>query len=571
MRVATTLLSLLLFSLLLCPMMAFAAVQPIQLFLNGKPLVAEVPPRIIKDNTVVPVRIIAESLGSKVKWDEKSRKVTIDKSGVSIQLFIDKQSALVNNESFELETAPTIVDGNTLLPLRFVSEQFGVDVTWDDLTRSVFLYQSEGDVKEAVSSPAAGADGKPAAGEEAGAKPGKDEGAATAGKDEGKTDGRTESKPQDNAGDKQQDKPGEKQQNAAGDKQQDKPEPDKTGGSAAAADAGKNNAAGTAADKPGSVNPSGQPGSPAEGKDGGKDQNKDQAKEPLTTIRSIALEGDQFVIKTSGADQAANVSAVNSQNRIVIDIPYGQLDPTLKLNDKGEGTIKVNRAGVSQIRYLLFSKESSIVRIIIDLTNRVDFKPSVKKVPNQLSWTISAAKDKYKVVIDPGHGGKDSGAISATKRMEKDFVLSLGLKVNKLLQKEPKIEPYMTRGDDTFVELADRASFANNMNADLFVSIHANSAGKESVEGVETYYYTDQSLPFAKLMHEQLLKSTQFPDRKVKQENFYVVKNTTMPSLLLEIGFLTNKSEEAVMYQDAFQDRVAASIVAAIKQQLNID
>lgn len=297
----------------------------------------------------------------------------------------------------------------------------------------------------------------------------------------------------------------------------------------------------------------------------------DKGKEPVTTIRSISLEGDQFVVKTSGAESKPNVSMLSEPNRIVIDIPYGQLDPSLKLNDKGEGMIKGNQNNISQIRYLLFSKESSIVRIIIDLSKKVDFKLSSAKTPNQMVWTLSPAKEQFKVVIDPGHGGKDTGAVSVTKRYEKDFVLSLSTKVYKLLEKESRIEPVMTRKDDTFVELADRASFANEMKADLFVAIHGNSAGKESVEGVETYYYTDQSLPFAKIMHEQLLKSTQFPDRKVKQNNFYVVKNTTMPSLLLEIGFLTNRSEDAAMFQDAFQDQVAASIVAAIKQQLNID
>lgn len=72
-------------------------------------------------------------------------------------------------------------------------------------------------------------------------------------------------------------------------------------------------------------------------------------------------------------------------------------------------------------------------------------------------------------------------------------------------------------------------------------------------------------------MHKSIVEATGFTDRKVKQERFYVIRNTTMPSVLLEIGFLSNPAEEALMYQDAFQNRVAESIVAAIKKQLNLD
>ncbi|WP_028548619.1 N-acetylmuramoyl-L-alanine amidase family protein [Paenibacillus sp. UNC451MF] len=545
MRVVTTLISFLLVSLLVFPMMAFAAVPQIQLYLNGKQLAAEVAPRIIKENTVVPVRIIAESTGAKVQWDGKNRKVTVDKSGMSIQLFIDKQDALVNNKSVKLETAPAIIDGNTMLPLRFVSEQLGVKVTWDELTRSVFLFQTDGDVKEDVSSPIAGEEGKQEGNTGAAASETSKEDNTSSGKQPTTPTDKPSVKPSDSNG-------------ASTDKPADKPDKDKNDTTS------PNKETGSTSTTPGKTEAGGD-------QKGQQTKPGDKVKEPVTTIRSISLEGEQLIVKTTGAESKPNVSKLSEANRIVIDIPYSQLDPSLKVNDKGEGTVKGNQNNVSQIRYLLFSKESSIVRIIIDLSKKVDFKLSSAKTPNQLIWTFSPAKEQFKVVIDPGHGGKDTGAVSITKRYEKDFVLALGTKVYKLLEKEPRIEPVMTRDDDTFVELADRASFANEMKADLFVAIHGNSTGKESVAGVETYYYTEQSLPFAQIMHEQLLKSTQFPDRKVKQNNFYVVKNTTMPSLLLEIGFLTNRSEEAAMFQDSFQDQVAASIVAAIKQQLNID
>jgi N-acetylmuramoyl-L-alanine amidase len=139
------------------------------------------------------------------------------------------------------------------------------------------------------------------------------------------------------------------------------------------------------------------------------------------------------------------------------------------------------------------------------------------------------------------------------------------------LVKEPKIEAIITRKNDTFVELPDRVSIANDAKADLFVSIHGNATAKEEVEGMETYYYSDQSLSFATQMHQKIVKASGFTDRKVKQSDFHVIKNTTMPSLLLELGFLSNKAEENLMFQDVFQSQVAAAIVAGIKQQLKIE
>jgi N-acetylmuramoyl-L-alanine amidase len=538
--------SMLLVSLLVFPLMAFAAEQPIHLFLNGKQLSAEVAPRIVQGNTIVPVRIIAESLGSKVQWEEKSRKVTVAKDDINIQLFINKQEVTVNNKRLKLETAPAILEGSTMLPLRFISEQFGVKVTWDEMTRSVFLFQPEQDIKVAVASPAAPNDEQGSEQEDGDAtkapvKPDKPDG-----KDQDKAD-----KPSDKSVDKSSDK------STGSDKPEFQSPPSAT------------DPAGKPFDKNTPAGQSNQASSVQSGQQG--QTTEDNSFEALTTVRSVTMEGDRLSVKTSGPKAAPNVSYTAEPNRIVIDIPHGRLDPALKLGTNGEGIIKVNNQFAPQIRYLLFSKDSSIVRIIIDLSKKVTLKPVTAGSASELAWALIPPKERYRVVVDPGHGGKDTGAVSLTKRYEKDFVLALGNKIHKLLEKEPKIEAFITRNDDTFVELADRAAFANDREADLFVSVHGNSTGKETVRGVETYYFTEQSLPFANLMHKQMLKATGFPDRKVKQSGFYVIKNTTMPSLLLEVGFLSNETDENTMFQDAFQNQVAASIVAAIKQQLNID
>ncbi|PZE21904.1 N-acetylmuramoyl-L-alanine amidase family protein [Paenibacillus xerothermodurans] len=551
MRVLTALISLLLMSILALPVVVFGAEQPIQLFLNGKQLSAEVAPRIIKDNTVVPIRIIAESLGSKVKWEEKSRKVTVAKANTTIQLYIDKKDVTVNQKSYKLETPPTIVEGSTMLPLRFIGEQLGLDVTWDDLTRSVFLKEPDNAERERLA--AASEDREDTAGEATPADGEDDAGGADSGKNI--TTGAASAKSEDK-------KPASSIAANPGAVDGDRApigavfsSQTTTGEAKAGASASADKPANTAA---------------AAGHNSDDANEAEDVQAALSTVHSLAVAGDRFVVNTSGGKAIPELSYESEPHRVVINIPHGQLDPELKLGDNGQGTIKIDSETVSQIRYSLFSKEPYTVRIIVDLTKKVVFKPVVDVTGTQLAWTLIPPKDKYRVVIDPGHGGKDTGAISVNERREKDFVLSLGLKIEKLLQKEPKIEALLTRTDDTFVELADRAAFANDREADVFVSVHGNAAAKESVRGVETYYYTEQSMPFASIIHEHLLEATGFPDRKVKQSGFYVVKNTTMPSVLLEVGFLSNQTEESIMYQDAFQNKVAASIVAAIKQQLKI-
>ncbi|GLI07197.1 hypothetical protein YDYSG_32270 [Paenibacillus tyrfis] len=584
---------------------------PIQLVLNGKKLAPEVAPRNVDGNVIVPVRIIAEELGSKVTWDEKQRKVTVVKDETSIQLFIDKKNATAGGKSFQLEAAPTIIEGNTMLPVRFVSEQLGVKVSWEEPTQSVILATPEKSKddkapsktdKPGVKEPSVPADGKPAssfdpdATVKAGDKPdsekkaGKDNGTspgstpATGGTSPGKggsgpmlacvptaggmqsTSGGTTA-----AAGSQQAATGGTQTAAGGNQPANGAAQTVSGG--AQASSGAVQGAANGADQPGSGAQQTTSGTqpPVAGKpetDGDK-----KATNGVVTVQSISLQGDTLTIKTSDCARKPSIFRLANPDRVVLDLPNAQLDPALmaKLNPQGEGTLPDKSEFVTQIRYSLFSKEASIVRMVLDLPQKGELRLASVQQNGEITGKVSFGKTRYRVYIDPGHGGKDNGASSLNKRHEKDFVLSLGQKVTALLEKEPKIEVTMTRSNDTFIELDERPNMANNADADLFVSIHANSAGSETVGGTETYYWTEQSLDFAKLMHKYLVEATGFPDRKVKQERFVVIKKSTMPAVLLEVGFLTNRSEEELMYQDAFQNKVAASIVTAIKKQLNLE
>ncbi|WP_238322824.1 N-acetylmuramoyl-L-alanine amidase family protein [Gorillibacterium massiliense] len=178
----------------------------------------------------------------------------------------------------------------------------------------------------------------------------------------------------------------------------------------------------------------------------------------------------------------------------------------------------------------------------------------------------------YRVVIDPGHGDQDPGAATFTGKKEKDFNLAMGNKVMKLLEAIPQIQAYTTRSDDTFLTLQERSSMANTLKADVYVSIHGNSfPNNPSVNGVETYYNrSDESVTLANIIHRNVVAATGFVDRSVRFGDLHVVRETTMPATLVEVGYLSNQMNEAAMFTEDFQNRVAQAIVNGIKEFLKI-
>ncbi|WP_018930630.1 N-acetylmuramoyl-L-alanine amidase family protein [Gracilibacillus lacisalsi] len=190
---------------------------------------------------------------------------------------------------------------------------------------------------------------------------------------------------------------------------------------------------------------------------------------------------------------------------------------------------------------------------------------------NQTDSTYTSSKEeKYKVVIDPGHGGEDPGAIGASGSYEKDFTLSLAKKISILLEDEPKLELHMTREEDVFLsaETRERPKFANELDADLYISLHANTFTDPSVSGTESFYYHKNSKRLANIIHRHVSETTGFRNRGVKKENYFVLKDTTMPAVLLEIGYITNPEEEQTMLTDDFQQSLAEAIKNGINEYL---
>jgi N-acetylmuramoyl-L-alanine amidase len=174
-------------------------------------------------------------------------------------------------------------------------------------------------------------------------------------------------------------------------------------------------------------------------------------------------------------------------------------------------------------------------------------------------------KSVRKIVIDAGHGGKDPGAEGASGNLEKLVTLDIATKVANILDSDPSFDVYMTREDDTFITLEDRPRIANEIGADAFVSIHGNTYTDPDISGTETYYYEEDDIKLSEFVHKELVEALGFHDRGVRQEEWKVLTHSDVPSILLELGYLTNANEEAALLDEDTQIRTAQAIVTGLK------
>ena len=260
--------------------------------------------------------------------------------------------------------------------------------------------------------------------------------------------------------------------------------------------------------------------------------------------------------------------------------------------------------------YRLFSLANP-PRLVIDVTPSTpqELAPPLEPAsPSQLLAPPQQplpprSKSFTTIVIDPGHGGRDPGAHGHRGTEEKDITLKVALKLRDLLRKEPGMRVLMTRDRDVFVELEDRAKYANGNEADLFLSIHVNSHPQRSVRGIEIYHFGEakdqRALEVAARENGTPLNSTgigweylvadllttkkieaslelawntkeamighlnghyALVDHGVKTAPFYVLRFTSMPSILAEIAYISNSTEEDLLRTSAFTSRVAESL-----------
>ena len=180
-------------------------------------------------------------------------------------------------------------------------------------------------------------------------------------------------------------------------------------------------------------------------------------------------------------------------------------------------------------------------------------------------------RGRYTIVIDPGHGGPDPGAVGINGLRETDVVLDVSLQLAQLLQAKG-INVLMTRTSEVDVDLPPRVALANNSRADLFLSIHANalSMARPDVNGIETFYFqSSRSRALAQAVQEQMLAiSPGSPDRGARPGRFFVIRRTVMPSALVEMGFVTGSLDSPRLADPAFRRRLAVALANGLLRYL---
>lgn len=342
------------------------------------------------------------------------------------------------------------------------------------------------------------------------------------------------------------------------------------------------------------------------------------------------------------AEVEYRVGRLHNPDRLYFDFIGAQLSPQLwglglAIDDNLLTGIRAAQNQADVVRVVLHLKRrhdyhaftmSDPHRLLIDLTGEPGQNPSPPQAtaPDTTSTRTpsqpppdpepkrrtSTAPQGWHVVIDPGHGGKDPGAIGPSGLMEKDVVLDISKRLRALMQQEGQWQVTMTRDSDLFIPLRERTSIANAKGADLFVSIHANAAERSDLHGIETYFLdfaTDErametaarenatsvrevsDLQF--ILRDLLMTSKQNEssllagsvqralveapgggkngrDLGVKHAPFLVLIGAEMPSILVEIGFISNPTEERKVADPKHRDRLAQAILAGIKNYLAI-
>ena len=240
------------------------------------------------------------------------------------------------------------------------------------------------------------------------------------------------------------------------------------------------------------------------------------------------------------------------------------------------GILMTQRATLPVATYSLLSKsvDDSVNVVIIGGTAVITDQLKAVLEGKAQSTNLLAG---LTIVVDPGHGGPDTGAIAESGTYEKTNNLAIGLDLAALLR-SAGAKVILTRSTDispatgTYSELSDlqaRTEIANDANADLFICLHNDAFSNSAAAGTTSYYSSDspvstQSQALATSIQSELVKAVSLPSRGVKDANFYVIKYTTMPSVLVEVGFITNPGEAELLESPEFQEKAAVGVYNGI-------
>ena len=330
------------------------------------------------------------------------------------------------------------------------------------------------------------------------------------------------------------------------------------------------------------------------------DESRTDRPQPARTIASAQDEdapaGKIVPASEKSADTASSAAIAGAPKKVIVEADDD--DPA-----DDDTPVSAHRSGVKSARMPAQSRKAPLAR-------RVTREPLTASGNRSLTRTLGLKIGK--IVIDPGHGGHDTGTIGVNGLLEKDLVLAVSKRLGKLLESRLGAEVVFTRRDDTFIPLETRTAIANQEQADLFVSVHANSSRDPEARGVETYYLNftssaealevaarenaasdksihelqdlvkkialkekmEESREFASDVQESLhlglaVKGAGAPDRGVKKAPFVVLIGANMPSILAEISFLSNPADEKRLKTAEYRQRIAESLYRGISRYVN--
>ena len=450
-------------------------------------LTGDVPGLALGTRTMVPIRTVAEALGATVLWPQGSNQVILRKGADTIVLTLGSADAVVNGQAVPLpDGVPACVVKHqgverTMVPLRFVSEQLGAQVGWDQATFTASItspYQPE---PEPIPTP--------------------------------------------------------------------EPTPTPT------------------------PIPTPEPGDPETGDAPGY-------------VEQITADANAQTIQIR-TDHAPVYKVLDFEDRVVIDILDAALAPGFP------ETVTADNDLISAVRVAQHADDlgygcDSSVRVVLDLKEGATLAENVRVSAlasgilvttflnddehGDIDFTpsIPINPQKSTIVLDPGHGGSAWGATYEGYK-EKDINLPVARKVQALLLAQG-YNVVMTRTDDSYVDLYERADIANAVEADIFVSIHSNAAeNRPDYQGIYTYYHpsSQRGKKLALAIQEPLSQITGGLDRGVRSNDYVILRETDMCAVLVEMGFMSNHDELMKLINDSYQDKLAQGIAEGIVRYLN--
>jgi len=317
------------------------------------------------------------------------------------------------------------------------------------------------------------------------------------------------------------------------------------------------------------------------------------------------------------------IGRLENPDRIYVDLQAAFITPpmrTISVDDKVVKRIRSAQFDESTVRVALDIKQiqrynifclTEPDRLVVDIygTDGSDVPPSRPSPPDQ-PQSVPLVKQlglKVKtIVIDPGHGGKDPGAVSKSGLQEKHVVLDIAKRLKTLLESSGSYHVYLTRETDIFIPLEERTAFANQKGADVFISLHVNSHKSRDAQGIETYYLSlasdeearltaalenasagktvrdlssllryilrgtkvEESRELARTVQSRLCRHSGANDRGIRRAPFIVLIGAEAPSILVELGFMSNRQDERVLRTEEYRDKLARALMDAVEDYI---